>query len=593
MQKLITVQMDKVINYEYLDTERYDPETIFSIIRERSRFSDVVALTDKLSSISPSTLTSFFTPHFYINTSNENDALITVLALYYTLNDVWAENLNPLIATYDAVRRPYAAGGGGFFENDDTSFFGYNPSDDERNTLQQLKEDNTPILNFNATFGFYGGDANFSTCDPDGEKILFHISVNRNAGSTIIFDDGDEESLGDSIMESEKEYADSINFVFVHCGKDSNQEIGQMLRDGLVDKGFNVEKVEKKLESLTKNRNDVTEYTIQSYERNILNQHLLNDPDSLEITEDDFRKIKTNENQDITQTPKKYSHKIVGLEKEREKIDGVVKMLSFEKKRREFGISSISNGCNMVFAGPPGTAKTTLAREFAAKLAELGFIQNSASFIECTKSDIVGQYVGWTAKQVDSMFSRMHKMGGGVIFFDEIYTLSEKQSTCYDTEAITCIVQNMENYRDSVYCIFAGYENKMDEFLSANPGIRSRVSFTVKFDNYDNAILNDVFASIATGSGYNLPKDFNVVTDEFFDKLKKSRGSQFGNGREARNLFTNSVQKMAMRIGSTDKKLTKKAVSTFVLEDIRAAASDILGSEIKIAKTADTTRIGF
>ncbi len=583
MQKLISISPSKIANYEYIDTNDHDPNIIYSIIEERSRFSAVNELIEKLRNI-PDAMSQYFTPHFYINTDSVNDAYLCVLAVYYAYRDSHPE-LGELIVLASPAHNPATWGGGNCF-NDDYAFSSMlenNLSPDEKEILESLKSNINPVIDLNIGGSvFCRNDDSFINSDPNGNRLMFYISVRR------VFEPGyDMMEFGSPT--AEKEYADRINFIYVPCGQDSNTEISQMLREGLVDKGFDVSKVEKRLAKLTADRKDLTEYTIQQYENSILNQHLLNSPDSMVITEADFQNlhIKKVEKQSENKT---VAHKLVGLKNEREKVDGIVKMLTFERTRRDMGIYSISNGCNMVFAGPPGTAKTTIAREFAAKLAELGFIQSATNFRECRKSDIVGAYVGWTARQVDSMFAELHDMGGGVIFFDEIYTLSEKNSTSFDTEAVTCIVQNMENYRDSIYCIFAGYENKMDEFLSANPGIRSRISFTVKFEYYDNTVLNSVFESIAASNGFSIPTDFHVVTDEYFDRLKLLRGDQFGNGREARNLFTNTVQKMAIRL-SSHKRLTKKIMTTLDLEDIRAAASDILGSEIRISN--NSRHIGF
>ncbi|MBR0365445.1 MAG: AAA family ATPase, partial [Clostridia bacterium] len=281
---------------------------------------------------------------------------------------------------------------------------------------------------------------------------------------------------------------------------------------------------------------------------------------------------------------------LVGLKNEREKLRGIIDMLRLETRRERFGYGRVSNGCNIVFAGPPGTAKTTLARQFARALSEMGLIEDDENFKECKKSDIIGAYVGWTAKQVDMMFHSISKKGGGVIFFDEIYTLTDSK-TDYDKEAITCITQNMENYRDKVFCIFAGYGDKMDEFLSANPGLRSRIQFNIKFGDYDNETLYEIFCSMAKGNGFEIKGECRETVVDFFARLKRSRGEQFGNGREARNLFTNAVQKMAHRLGDrTD--TTRDDLTTLTGEDIRLATEDILSSEI--GKTDKKSgRIGF
>ena len=190
---------------------------------------------------------------------------------------------------------------------------------------------------------------------------------------------------------------------------------------------------------------------------------------------------------------------------------------------------------------------------------------------------------------MDKLFSDMAANGGGVIFFDEIYTLSENDSTSFDREAVTCIVQNMENYRDKVFCIFAGYEEKMMEFLSSNPGLSSRIPFTIKFGGYSDETLINIFSSIAAAEHYKIAGGCNDIISDFFGKLRAYRGERFGNGREARNLFTNAKQKHALRISGSRKKTTKM-LTEISREDILAAISDILLSE---TGAESVRRIGF
>ena len=128
---------------------------------------------------------------------------------------------------------------------------------------------------------------------------------------------------------------------------------------------------------------------------------------------------------------------------------------------------------HMVFTGNPGTAKTTVARLFARILKENGVL-SKGDLIECGRSDLVGKYVGWTAVQVKNMFK---KAKGSVLFIDEAYSLCDDRSGSYGDEAINTIVQEMENNRDDMVVIFAGYPKEMNDFLDRNPGLRSRIAF--------------------------------------------------------------------------------------------------------------------
>lgn len=345
------------------------------------------------------------------------------------------------------------------------------------------------------------------------------------------------------------------------------------------ERDYEYDNAEKDIAALVKQLKGRDEYVVTAAAKQIISNHLFNDPDSRQLHHEDFRGIAELFSSRFNRTGSMKSS-LVGLENEMEKINGIIKSIGIDRLRFEKRLSDSFTGCSMVFAGPPGTAKTTLARRFAEELAEMGIIKNQSCFKECCKSDYVGQYVGHTAAKIDDMFSEMSEKGGGVIFFDEIYTIAEDNATVFDKEAVTCIVQNMENYRSNVFCIFAGYEDKMNDFLSSNPGLRSRISFIVKFGEYSDSALFDIFSKIADSDNYSIPENCRENICAFFKKLRAVRGEQFGNGREARNLYINAKQHHALKISGSKTK-TKKMLTELDAEDISAAAEDILASELK------------
>lgn len=151
-----------------------------------------------------------------------------------------------------------------------------------------------------------------------------------------------------------------------------------------------------------------------------------------------------------------------------------------------------------------------------------GTIKGDA-FRECVKSDIVGQFVGWTAANVDKMFKDMAEAGGGVLFLDEAYTYTEKDSTCFDKEAINCIVQGMENHRE-VMCIFAGYKEPMQAFVQANPGLRSHIGFVFEFGDYNSDAMYAIAQYQAKTLGFELPDGSAEVLTVYFTELKRLQG---------------------------------------------------------------------
>lgn len=149
----------------------------------------------------------------------------------------------------------------------------------------------------------------------------------------------------------------------------------------------------------------------------------------------------------------------------------------------------------------------------------------------------------------------------------------------------------MENYRSTVFCIFAGYENKMKEFIEANPGIGSRISTNVKFKPYDDKTLCEIFGNIIKWNNFTVLGKYEETLMNYFAKLRVLRGETFGNGREARNLFENTKRFMANRI-MPEKKITKQMLSIITSDDIKSAASEILESVISCEEEKMNT-IGF
>lgn len=379
--------------------------------------------------------------------------------------------------------------------------------------------------------------------------------------------------------------SDTMSWV-ITIGGDENLLPEQIFIEYFESRDYNVEMCAEELMQLSLNMSGKDEYYITSVAAKLVNDHLFNNPFNHTLTPEDFKNVlkkKKPVRRKVSNTS------LIGLNEERAKLKAILTEHYISRQRAEFGLAPDTEGCHIVFAGPPGTAKTTLAREYADSLAELNII-SSGNFKECVKSDYIGQFVGQTTPKIERLFKDMAERGGGVLFFDEIYTLSEKDTTAFDKEAVASIVQNMENYRDKVYCVFAGYEKKMNEFLLCNQGLKSRITNTIKFKGYDDTTIANIFWSMAESQGFKLSDDCFPILKEHFAKLRSVRGDNFGNGREARNLLANAKQQQAMRIGIT-KKPTKKVLMNLTIEDISNASRSILSSELESAKGMNP--IGF
>lgn len=244
----------------------------------------------------------------------------------------------------------------------------------------------------------------------------------------------------------------------------------------------------------------------------------------------------------------------------------IEKALNFYKLQRiykERGISQTHPAMHMVFTGNPGTAKTTVARLFSRIMKENELLSRG-HLVEVGRGDLVGRYVGWTAKTVEEKF---RQADGGVLFIDEAYSLVDDRDGCFGDEAINTIVQQMENRRDSMIVIFAGYPDKMESFLDKNPGLRSRIAFHVDFPDYSVDELCDIAKHVGKSKGLKLSEDALSKLSEVFEAAKLSL--DFGNGRYVRNVIEHTEMNMAGRLLAIEpEKMTADALTTITAEDI-------------------------
>ncbi len=232
---------------------------------------------------------------------------------------------------------------------------------------------------------------------------------------------------------------------------------------------------------------------------------------------------------------------LVGIKSAKDQVKKILAFAKMRKAMEEKGEQLEPITLNMEFVGNPGTAKTTVARIVAGVLKEIGII-TSGEFIEVGRADLVAQYVGQTAPMVKSVFQRAK---GGVLFIDEAYSLLDKGNGRFGDEALNMIVQEMENNRKDTIVIFAGYPDEMDEFFLRNPGLRSRVPFRVRFDDYTTDELSDICELEAGKRGFLTDKNAKEIIKEI---CESSTGNiENGNGRFCRNLVEKAVLNFALR----------------------------------------------
>lgn len=270
---------------------------------------------------------------------------------------------------------------------------------------------------------------------------------------------------------------------------------------------------------------------------------------------------------------------MIGLSDAKGVIKKVLNYYKLQRVYKDKGLKQDRPAMHMVFTGNPGTAKTTVARLFARIMKENGLL-SKGQLVEVGRGDLVAKYVGWTAKTVQEKFRAAM---GGVLFIDEAYSLVEDRGGSFGDEAINTIVQEMENHREDVVVIFAGYPNEMEKFLDKNPGLRSRIAFHVPFANYNTAELCDIARLIGKSKGVTLTEGAVEKLSGVFDEARKQ--SDFGNGRYVRNVLELSKMNQAARILDMDPEKVSESILTSISEQ------DI---EIPQAKqTAQVRKIGF
>jgi SpoVK/Ycf46/Vps4 family AAA+-type ATPase len=233
---------------------------------------------------------------------------------------------------------------------------------------------------------------------------------------------------------------------------------------------------------------------------------------------------------------------LVGLAGVKQEVSRLVSLHAMARRREQAGLSAPPMARHLVFAGPPGTGKTTVARLYGKILAKLGVLR-TGQMVEVSRSDLVAQYVGATALKTAERFEEAR---GGVLFIDEAYALSEGGGNDFGKEAIDTLVKLMEDHRDDVVVIVAGYSHEMRKFLASNPGLSSRFSRTVEFEDYSPAELVQIMELICRSHNYKLEHETRVVLAGLFERLP--RDESFGNGRTVRKIFEEMVGRQAGRL---------------------------------------------
>ena len=297
----------------------------------------------------------------------------------------------------------------------------------------------------------------------------------------------------------------------------------------------------------------------------------MNAPDTVPVTHPtEINLHQILQDAEIEPVIKQLESELIGLAPVKARIREIAAFLVVSRARAAMGLEASSPSLHMCFTGNPGTGKTTVALRMAEILHRLGYVRKG-HVVSVTRDDLVGQYIGHTAPKTKEI---LKKAMGGVLFIDEAYYLYRPENERdYGQEAIEILLQVMENHRDDLVVILAGYKDRMDTFFQSNPGMSSRIAHHIDFPDYSENELSQIAGKMVGGMNYQLDTDAEKAMQEYIHLRKQQ--PHFANARSIRNALdrarlrqANRIFKLAMEGSAT---VTAQELSTISADDLRAS----------------------
>ena len=258
---------------------------------------------------------------------------------------------------------------------------------------------------------------------------------------------------------------------------------------------------------------------------------------------------------------------LIGLESVKEEVRTLANFAKVQKMRADKGLKNPNMSYHLVFTGSPGTGKTTVARIVARIYKDLGILKKG-HLVETDRSGMIGQYVGQTAPKVNAMCDSALN---GVLFIDEAYALTQKSGgQDYGDEAVATLLKRMEDDRDKLVVIVAGYTDEMKQFINTNPGLQSRFNRYINFPDYTPEELYKIFRMYLNKNEYTITKEAASYVQQRLDYVVAHKDRNFGNARYVRNVFEKAIQCQANRI-SAGRNLSEDQLTEITLADVKKA----------------------